>query len=98
MHDHVRLHIRCEDWHRFVAWCGDTEHGQLVQIYRQMLKTNEVDRVDELNTVIGLALTQITNLVATLEAFPLTLDNAIQVADLLTVAENSLAAIKVIMT
>ena len=74
-----------------------TEHGQLVQIYRQMLKTNEVDRVDELNTAIGLALTQITNLVATLEAYPLTLSNEVQIAELLLVAQNSLLAMKQIM-
>jgi hypothetical protein len=74
-----------------------TEHGQLVHIYRTMLATNEVDRIDQLNTAIGLALIQSTNLVATLEAFPITIQNQIQVADLLLVAQNSLIALKQIM-
>lgn len=75
-----------------------TEHGQLVFIYRNMLATNEVDRIDQLNTNIGLALTQITNLVASFEAFPITPENETQVAELLLVAQNSLMAMKQIMT
>ena len=74
-----------------------TEHGQLVHIYRVMLATNEVDRMTQLNTAIGLALTQITNLVASLESFPVTFQNQTQVNDLLLVAQNSLIAMKAIM-